>query len=215
MLKANVQKDLFDGIVFEKRISIEERDFLMGNTELLAHYLAAVYYAHQKLHKELMPIYSESGYMEPNIPATTMNSFIKSYLISKLPFESLSHATNRRFKIKGQGDVWVFSKKLGKRKKMPSNVKTVANDIIMGQLSDNPNDKGANVFLGYTVSDKNFSEILGVFAVCIEGDTKKWHFDVADALAKTAVIKPITNNKNTPKLKEGVVKVKGKRNTGT
>jgi hypothetical protein len=144
---------------------------------------------------------------DKNLQAVIMSGFIRGELIKKFP-GYCAKATKARFKMHNDKSGWIFIKKLT-NKKRPANIKTIANDIIINQLTNSKLDKQQNVFLGYTAS-KNLSHITGVYAVCIDGDKILWVSDLIQYAAQHTTVTSI-NQPNEVKLKEGIVKIKEKR----
>jgi roadblock/LC7 domain-containing protein len=196
---------LFDLGKLEKRKTPTEQKFQDDNADLLNVFKDAVDYAFEMLHKKVFTVFKANA-MDRNLPAVSVISFIKEYLIDKVP-EHCRLATEGRFKLVTKDGQCIYVKKLDE-KKMPSNISTTANDMIMHQFTASEYDAGGNVFFGYT-TDEGYPKPTGIYAVCIDGNQKVWIFDIATIIkkAQSPVIK-LTTKANKPKLKEGVVKIK-------
>lgn len=196
---------LFDLGEIEKRKTPKEKKFQEENLDLLKEFSAAVDYAFEMLHKHLFSIIKPKA-MDRNLPAVSVISFIRQHLINKLP-ANCREATVSRFKLVTDNGQSIFVKKLDDQK-MPSNIQTEANDMIINQFTIPGSDTGANIFLGYN-TDEGFSKVNGKYAVCLDGENKLWAFDISTVIAKKeATIIKFTTKSNKPKLKEGVVKIK-------
>ena len=75
---------LFDLGKLEKRKTPNAQNFQKDNHELLVTFSLAVEYAFTMLHKKVFTVFKANA-MDSNLPAVAVISFIKEYLIEKIP----------------------------------------------------------------------------------------------------------------------------------
>ncbi len=182
---------LFDLSKFEKRKTPIQSEFEETNLELLLAFKQIVYDSHSKLHSYIHTLF-RPGEMDRNQSAVSMSSFMRQGIL---------------FKLISPNNENIYIKKLD-HKKRPSNIQTINNNLIIFQLTKSSKDVQPNIFLGYTANE-NYSIITGIYAVCIEGKAVKWITNISllggSAQAQLESITPIGGS---PKLKDGIVKLK-------
>ncbi|HMH22646.1 MAG TPA: hypothetical protein VK563_12760 [Puia sp.] len=189
--------DLFEMAKPEKRKTPEQKQFEKENLALLLAFKEIVSDSFRMLHDHIFTLIKPGGGMDNKMPSVTLISFIRTYIIQKFP-AYCGKATKSRFKLVTPTQNNIYLKKLD-FKRRPSNRKSTANDLIMYQLTKSNKDKGGNVFLGY-VTDKVFSRVLGIYAVCLDGKECLWECDIL-ALARKQETKVIRMKKRGEKLK--------------
>ena len=197
---------LFDDSHFERRKTPVQTDFEQKNKDFLIEFRAMPYSAHQDLQTKIW-VHFKPNEMDKNANAVMMISFIRQNLIRQFPLYC-SQATPGRFMLVTPSGEHIYVKKLDDDK-MPSNIPTVSNTIILMQLSENKSDDNPNIFLGYTTTD-TYSDITGTYAVCITGSKVDWISDLSNLdNEQQGDIIPLTPVGIPPvALKEGVVKIK-------
>jgi len=200
-----VQTTLFDLSKFEKRRTSSQDEFEKNNHNLLIDFPEMVHLGHKRLHDDILSKI-ELRSRDNKLNATAMSGFLRGQLIEKYP-NYCAKATKSRFKMHNDKSEWIFVKKLTSKKR-PANIPTIANQVIINQLTDSDSDTQQNVFLGYTAS-KNLSHITGIYAVCIDGNKILWISDLIQYAKKEKLNPSIDITKQT-KLKEGIVKIKTK-----
>lgn len=201
---------LFDESQFEKRKTPVQSEFETGNRDFLLAFREMPYSAHQDLQTKIW-IHFKPTEMDKNANAVMMISFIRQALIRQFPLYC-SQATPSRFMLVTPSGEHLYIKKLDDDK-MPSNIPTGNNTIILMQLSESKKDDNPNIFLGYTTTD-TYSEITGTYAVCITGTKVDWISDLnnLDNEQQQGEIIPLTPVGTPPAaLKEGVVKIKSNK----
>lgn len=194
----------FDFTKFERRKTKAEKDFKEENLSLLVMFRELVLQSHEQLHKSIFKMFLPTD-MDKNMPAVSMNSFIRQGLIRLFPMYCFK-ATKKRFKLITDSRACLFIKKLNKKLR-PNNIDTNANKLIINQRTDDSADKDPIIFLGYT-TPPDFSVITGIYAVCINGKETAWRIDLADLGNSAALLTSIKPKGTGPKLKDGIVKVK-------
>ena len=200
---------LFDFSKFEKRKTPDQKQFEAANKQLLIDFKNFVPVCFKNLHKKVLSSIEPID-QDKNLHAVVMSGFLKGQFIRKYPHYCFK-ATKQRFKL-CIDYTNVYIKKLDEKKKLPSNIPTDESLMIYNQLTDTDKDKSANVFLGYTVTD-DWSQITGIYALCIEGEEIIWISDLKDfgEQPQTLVV-TMKPTPTAPKVKEGAKK---KRNDKT
>ncbi|UOE49815.1 hypothetical protein MTO98_01855 [Mucilaginibacter sp. SMC90] len=205
-----IQSSLFDASQFQKRKAPAQADFENKNLDVLIAFRDMVPRAFARLHKEIFSTIEPIS-QDKNLPSVVMSGFLKGELIKHFP-QLCGHATKQRFQLTGAGNERIFIKKLDTQMR-PSNIPTVDSVLIYNQLSNSHIDVFPNIFLGYTASE-DWSDFTGVYAVCIDGEKTLWISDLMMLDDKngsnivTMPVQPIVPV--SPKIKEGVVKIKKK-----
>lgn len=189
-------QDLFGNSMPEKRKTPSQKQFEKENLDLLLAFLEIVNDSFRLLNNQIFTLIPPGGGMDNKMPSITLISFIRTHIIQQFPYYC-GKATKSRFKLVTPTKDNIYLKKLNPRKR-PSNRKSKANDLILYQLTKSNEDKGGNVFLGYT-TDKMFSQALGVYAVCLDGKDLVWESNIVD-LAKKQKAKIIRLKKRGEKL---------------
>lgn len=191
-------RDLFGNSKQEKRKTPEQKQFEKENLALLLAFKDIVFEAFGTLHDRIFSVIKPGGGMDNKMPAVSIISLIRTGIIQKFPLYC-GKATKSRFKLvtpAAQDNIYL--KKLD-FKRRPANRQSKANDLIMYQLTNSNKDKGGNVFLGY-VTDKLYSSVLGIYAVCLDGKQRLWESDILD-LARRQQAKIVRMKKKGEKLK--------------
>lgn len=212
-MKTNLQA-LFDLSKLEKRKTPDQKEFEQTHQQILIDFRESVFRSMDRLHKEILEVIEPES-QDNKLAAIAMSGYLRGDFIRNYPF-LCRRATRSRFKlITDQGDL-LYIKKLDKKKR-PRNVLTKASALILHQLTaKNGGERGANVFLGYT-EPGDYSHATGTYAVCIDGDEVKWISDLS-LLGGAELTGPAIKDgtppatPNQPKLKEGTVRLKKRKN---
>jgi len=205
-----IQSSLFDSSQFQKRKAPAQADFENKNIDLLLAFREMVPKAFLRLHREIFSIIEPIS-QDKNLPAVIMSGYFKGELIKLFP-QLCSNATKQRFLLTGAGNERIFVKKLDSQRR-PSNIPTVDSVLIYNQLSNSHFDVFPNIFLGYSATE-DWSDFTGIYAVCIDGEKTLWISDLMmldnnnGANIITMPLQPVIPI--SPKIKEGVVKIKKK-----
>lgn len=201
--------DLFGNTKVEKRKTPSQKQFEKANLALLLAFKEIVFESFQTLHDVIFPLV-QSGGMDNKMPSVSMISFIRTQIIRKFPLYC-EKATKGRFKLVTPALCNIYLKKLNLRLR-PSNHQSRANDLILHQLTQNNKDRGGNVFLGY-VTDKKFSHIIGIFAVCLEGPNLVWKSDIMElAIRQEAKLIRMKRRGDKFKIKPDAMPIKKEQN---
>lgn len=202
-----LQHSLFGGFAFEPRKTADQTEFEKKHEKLLYAFPGFVDQAFIRLNKEIYATI-EAQSRDKNLPAVAISGFLKGQIIHEFP-DYCAKATKKRFKLKHDNSEWIYVKKLNS-KKLPSNVKTDANDMIIAQLSDSENDTEPNVFLGYIASSCN-TQANEVYAVYIRNNKVIWYTDLrlfADMINERNPNTQLPVSGNEIEIKSDVVKIK-------
>ncbi|SMC54449.1 hypothetical protein [Pedobacter africanus] len=205
-----MQTQLFDLSQFRKKKAPAQEEFESNNLDILLAFRDIVPRCFERLHKEIFGVI-EPVSQDKNLPAVVMSGFMRGELIKLFP-EACRNATTQRFQLAGTKNEQIFIKKLDERRR-PSNIPTVDSVLIYNQRSKSMADTTPNIFLGYTATD-DWSGFTGTYAVCIDGDKTVWESDLSmlcdnrGSLIVKMPVEPVAPK--TPKIKEGVVKIKKK-----
>jgi Cft2 family RNA processing exonuclease len=196
---------MFNPSDYEKKKTPEQKQFIENNLDFLIAFKEIIYDSHQDLHEIIFPLF-KPGEMDNNMPAVSMISFIRKRLLRQFPLYC-EKATTTRFKLLTPSNEYLFVKKLDDDKK-PQNIRTVTNEKILNQCLEKNEDSNPNVFIGYSSTEKCDS-ITGVYAVCIKGEETLWIIDINTLSSGIqGIIVDMDPKDLTPKLKEGIVKIK-------
>lgn len=199
---------LFDMGKLAKRQTPEEEKFLTNNEALIRCYDEAVDYAFDMLHRKVFTVF-KPHFMDNKLPAIAVSSFIREYLIDKMPVQC-RNADHARFKLTTDTGEFVYVKKLDENL-LPMNIQTEANDLILYQLTTSGSAAPGNIYFGYQ-TDQGFPYVKSKYVVCIDGSKLLWKKDIADLRVSGKFLK-IAAHKST-QLKAGVVKLKKGKTKG-
>jgi hypothetical protein len=195
---------LFDLSKYEKRKSSEQQEFESKNRDLLIFFKSCVPLCLKMVHKKVLSVIEPID-QDKNLRAVVMSGLLKGQFLRKYP-HYCHKATKQRFKLFVNGES-IYLKKLDNNF-MPSNILTKESFLIFNQLSSSNTDLGTNIFLGYVVED-DWSKIIGIYAVCIDGDKLLWYSDLKNfgeaELPPVVTIKP---KPIAPRVKQGAKKRK-------
>lgn len=196
---------LFDFSKFEKRKTANQQAFEMANRQLLIDFKQFVNVSFKQLHQKVLTVIAPLD-QDKNLKAVVMSGYLAGQLKRKYPLYC-GLATPQRFKLWIDG-VSVYIKKLDEKNKLPSNIPTDESLKIYNQLADDNEDKGCNIFLGYTVSD-DWSRITGIYLVCIEGEERIWMTDLTNfGEDQASPVIPMTPKPIAPQIKVGAKRKK-------
>jgi hypothetical protein len=197
------QQLLFDPSQYEKRKTVLQEKFEHENFDFLLTVKDYIFESLEDVHTKIL-VHFKYGEMDCRLPSVSMVSFIRKRIINNFPFYC-RNAILGRFKLTTPSNDYIYIKKLDDNR-LPSNVETEANNMIIFNVTKNSDDEGCNIFTGYTCPD-DYSKIDGIFAVCIEGKKVIWETDLLNFGNQGAIL-DINPQDGTPKLKDGIVQLK-------